>query len=187
MTGIDAECLAEDLIKQQVSSFIEIQNLSGCTHILRSTQPEKLNTKDSAKLHGTLLSLAALAESIEHLEEAKREELRSQVRTARFHFTPYYSLMSIALQVFSATIRLLDTPPSARLLKTSHLVLFAALLSLAHSAPSRSSVNPLSNESRWIEILHHAGDQSDEKVHAQSGEAIRRISESTNSSSQIDR
>ncbi|GAA5841004.1 hypothetical protein JCM5353_004871 [Sporobolomyces roseus] len=144
VTGIDAESLAEDLIKQQL---------------------EKLATKDSAKLHGTLLSLAALAESIEGLEETKREELRSQV--------------------FSSTIRLLDTPPSARLLKTSHLVLFAALLSLTNSAPSRSSANPLSNESRWIEILHHAGDQSDEKVHAQAGEAIRRISESTNCSRRL--
>ncbi|GAA5987294.1 hypothetical protein JCM5350_008137 [Sporobolomyces pararoseus] len=116
-TSLDAEGLAEGLISQQL---------------------DKLATKDSAKLHGTLLSLAALSDSIEKLEETKREELRSRV--------------------FTATVSLLETPPAARLLKTSPLVIFAALLALSNSSPSRGSSHPITDGSRWIELVHYAGD-----------------------------
>jgi len=56
--------------------------------MVRTTQLEKIVTKDSAKLHGALLSLAALAESIQDLRETKREEYRSQVSSPRFPFPP---------------------------------------------------------------------------------------------------
>ncbi|GAA5967479.1 hypothetical protein JCM3765_004681 [Sporobolomyces pararoseus] len=145
-TSLDAEGLAEGLIMQQL---------------------DKLATKDSAKLHGILLSLAALADSIEELEEMKREELRSRI--------------------FTATVDLLETPAAARLLKTSQLVIFAALLALSDSSPLRGSSYPVANDSRWIELLHHSGDHSDDKVHRQAAEAIRKISRSRECSAEIDR
>ncbi|GAA5901543.1 Cin1p [Sporobolomyces salmoneus] len=146
VTSLDAENLAESLIRQQLV---------------------RLATKDSAKLHGILLSLAALAESIENLEESKREELRSQI--------------------FISTVNLLKTPASARLLKTSHLVIFASLLALSNSAPGRGSDLSHPEQSRWIDLLHHAGDHSDDKVHRQAAQAIQRISANRDCSKEIQR
>ncbi|GAA5874980.1 hypothetical protein JCM16303_004967 [Sporobolomyces ruberrimus] len=136
VTAIDAEGLAEDMIRQQL---------------------EKLVTKDSAKLHGILLSLAALAESAETLKAEMREELRSRV--------------------FVAAVGLLDTPASARLLRTTHFVLFSALLCLSNSAPTSALSTRIKGSSRWMDVLHHSGDHADEKVHRQAATAIYRISQ----------
>ncbi|GAA5904049.1 hypothetical protein JCM5296_002517 [Sporobolomyces johnsonii] len=121
-------------------------------------QIKKLATNDMAKLHGTLLSLAALADSTANLPAEPREELRAKI--------------------FSATCSLLASP-SSRQLRTSHAVLFAALSSIASSAPfsspSASSAAQLS--SNWFELVHLACEHQEESVHAQAGAAMRRMSE----------
>ncbi|GAA5882876.1 hypothetical protein JCM1840_000853 [Sporobolomyces johnsonii] len=119
---------------------------------------KKLATNDMAKLHGTLLTLAALADSTANLPAEPREELRAKI--------------------FSATCSLL-APSSSRQLRTSHAVLFAALSSIASSAPfsspSASSAAQLS--SNWFELVHLACEHQEESVHEQAGAAMRRISE----------
>lgn len=187
MTSIDAEHLAEDLIRQQVSHpFVDIDIirdvLTWCA--LHSSRRSSRKTLRSF----TALYLVWQLWRSRSKTCAKRSEKNIEVRSAHLAFRfRRPSLSRIVLQIFSSTIRILDAPASARLLKTSHLVLFAALLSLTNSAPSQASTSPVPANSRWIDILHHAGDQTDEKVHAQAGEAIRRVSESTDCSSQIDR
>ncbi|CEQ43072.1 SPOSA6832_04967 [Sporobolomyces salmonicolor] len=118
----------------------------------------KLATNDPAKLHGVLLSLAALADSTANVPAEPREELRAKI--------------------FSATCSLLASP-SSRQLRTSHAVLFAALSSVASSAPVScppgSSVAQLS--SNWFELVHLACEHQEESVHEQAGAAMRRMSE----------
>lgn len=187
MTSIDAEHLAEDLIQQQVNRpFVDIdiirEALIWCA--LHSSGRSSRKILQSFTALYLVWQLWRSRSKICTKQSEKNIEIRSAHLAFRFRRP---SLSRIVLQIFSSTIRLLDVPASARLLKTSHLVLFAASLSLTNSAPSQASTSPVPSDSRWIDILHHAGDQTDEKVHAQAGEAIRRISETLDCSSQIDR
>ncbi|GAA5930095.1 Cin1p [Sporobolomyces koalae] len=93
VTSLDSQHLAKDLLHRQIA---------------------QLETKDSAKLHGLLLSIATLVEASANLDSVKRDQLRTLV--------------------FDTTVGLLDRPPSARLLRTSSQVLYAALLALTFSA-----------------------------------------------------
>ncbi|GAA5901804.1 hypothetical protein JCM6882_008678 [Rhodosporidiobolus microsporus] len=131
---------------------------------LVASQLEKLRkTKDSAKLHGLLLSLAALAEAASSLPTEPREELHGQI--------------------FTSTTALLV--PCARQLKSSPLVLSAALSSLAASAPS-SSPSPPSLPSDWFELVLKACEHADEDVHVRAGEAMGAVSAAVNCEKELD-
>ncbi|GAA6008247.1 hypothetical protein JCM10207_000052 [Rhodosporidiobolus poonsookiae] len=133
-----------------LGSVVELDDVALGPSLI-AQQIEKLaKTKDSATLHGLLLSLASLAKAVAGLPADEVEMLRNQI--------------------FHATTSLLL--PCARQLKSSSPVLAAALAALAASAPSPSSALP----AEWFEMLLKACETADEEVHVRAGEAVQAVS-----------
>ncbi|GAA6037600.1 hypothetical protein JCM8097_006134 [Rhodosporidiobolus ruineniae] len=115
-------------------------------------------TKDINKLHGAVLSLAALADAVEALpsDPSLRDKLLGEV----FHTT--LSLLS-------------PSSTSLRQLRTSSLLLSAALSALASSAPCLSSASLAQVDQpdgqTWLDLVLLACGQTDEEVHKRAGEA----------------
>ncbi|GJN94382.1 hypothetical protein Rhopal_007462-T1 [Rhodotorula paludigena] len=130
-------------------------------------QVDKLSkTKDVAKLHGLLLSLAALADALQSLPQ--RDDLR--------------------MTIFRAVCAL---HPSTRSLKSNHLVLTAALSALASSAPPSPPPSASSAEAplpaNWFDVVYLACDRSEETTHEQAGEAMQRVSAAVDCRKEINR
>ncbi|BGP51780.1 hypothetical protein JCM10450v2_007736 [Rhodotorula kratochvilovae] len=138
-----AEELGEEVVREQVGKLAQ--------------------TKDIAKLHGLLLSLAALAEAVAELPEEKREELRQEIFTA-----------------------ICALHPSTRSFARNHLVLSAALLALARAAPAPSASTP-ALPPNWFSIVHLTCDRGEEAVHAAAGEALRAVSSAVDCSGEVNR
>ncbi|GAA5998840.1 Cin1p [Rhodotorula paludigena] len=123
-------------------------------------------TKDVAKLHGLLLSLAASADAL--LSLPQRDDLR--------------------MTIFRAVCAL---HPSTRSLKSNHLVLTAALSALASSAPPSPPPSASSAEAplpaNWFDVVYLACDRSEETTHEQAGEAMRRVSAAVDCRKEINR
>ncbi|GAA5944447.1 hypothetical protein JCM10213_002657 [Rhodosporidiobolus nylandii] len=131
---------------------------SSLAETLAELQLEKLaKTKDSSLLHGLLLSLAALADGVSSLPAETREALRSRI--------------------FAQTASILI--PCGRQLKSSPLVLSAALSSLAASAPSPSFASTHPPPAEWSDMVLKACEHTDEGVHDRAGEAMAAVSKAT--------
>ncbi|GAA5821078.1 hypothetical protein JCM11251_001952 [Rhodosporidiobolus azoricus] len=137
VVALDAEGSASGLINEQIKKLSK--------------------TKDAAKLHGVLLSLAALAESVSSVPCEEREGLRRDI--------------------FSSTLTTLlsPSPPYPRMLKSSPLVLSASLSALASSAPTPSD-HPLPVRPEWFDLMIKACDTVDEGVHKRAGDTVKAIS-----------
>ncbi|GAA5989158.1 hypothetical protein JCM11641_002542 [Rhodosporidiobolus odoratus] len=125
VVALDSVTLAPDLVARQIEKVGE--------------------TKDTAKLHGLLLSLAALANSTSDLPQQTQDELR--------------------LKIFQATTALDISCP--RQLKSSPPVLAAALQALTASAPLPAPSEAATLvPSDWFELVSKACEHMSEEVHA---------------------
>ncbi|GAA5936493.1 hypothetical protein JCM3775_000835 [Rhodotorula graminis] len=151
---------------------------SGRRELARALVEEQIDklarTKDVAMLHGVLLSLAALSGALDEVHEEYRVELRHKVFVA-----------------------VCNLHPSTRSLARNHLVLSAALSTLASSAPpprssSRTSSSPPSScttplPPNWGDVVRLACDRSEESVHAAAGDALRALSRAVDCTADIDK
>lgn len=112
-------------------------------------QTHALKTKDTAKLHGAILSLGALAAAADQLPEPLRQQLKTEV--------------------FSSLVDL--TPPTLSA-NGSRLLLSGILLGIEKSCTSSN----LSGDSSWWKFIEAAWKHNDETVHGQAAETVRSAS-----------
>jgi len=181
LVELDPASLAPDLIPRQASLRLP-EPLQMLANSVSRPQILHLATKDVSKLHGALLSLSALAESVSRLDEAARAPLMSQVRlrAAVLGLLPAADPHPILPQIFSAVASL---PPALRALRSSPLVLSATLQALSSSCTTEAATASLSG---WRGLLHLAGEKGDEEVHLQAALAMRRMSATVDCSADLD-